>query len=135
SWLPCLWGMSAHEFDEWLAVCRLGHFYGQPALDAAGLPLNPYQPQNPDGFSRQEARLTEKLWCWPEAPEVPPPPAGQQLVQYVAAILKTIPGGPVPADQLIKRLPNFVFDTVQEAWHEAETAGQDLEKLERLHPQ
>jgi hypothetical protein len=135
SWLPCLWGMSADEFDEWATLCRLGHYYAQPALDALGQPVQPYQPQNPDGLSHCERELTQRLWSWPIVPEELSPIAGRALDRYVVDIVDTVPGAAVSAG-LMKRLPKFVFNTVDEAWEKSQrTEDMNLETLERLHPQ
>ena len=96
------------------------------------------------------------LWSWPSAPELETPHEGRTLAQYVAEILETPdegrtlaqyaaeilnlnPGADGPeevAQLIIKRLPKFVFHAVTEAFEESEkTEDQDLEKLERLHPQ
>lgn len=138
AWLPCLWGMSPHEFDEWLAWCRLGSLYAKPALDVVGQPLHSYRPQDPDGLRRCEAKLMQILWCWPIAVELEISDEGRTLHKYVAEILKTIPvdGEPVTVAQVVKRLPRYVFETVDQAFDESiKTENQDLEKLERLHPQ
>jgi len=137
-WLPCLWGMSPFEYDEWLGWCRLGSFYGMPALDSQGHPIRPYRPQNPDGFFECEVKLRQSKWSWPSAPELATPTKGRTLDEYVGEILNTIQGteGRMLPEQVMKRLPMFLFDTVTQAFQETEKVeSQDLEKLERLHPQ
>jgi hypothetical protein len=141
SWLPLLWGMSSVEFDQWLTVCRLGSLHGRPALDAMDQPVEPYAPQNPDGLSKFEGAVLQRLWSWPiaiDAVDALAPIAGRRLQDYVADILKTIPHAGVSASQIMNRLPKFVFDTVDGAWMESTKAeGEDVDsvKLKRLHPQ
>jgi hypothetical protein len=145
SWLPCLWGISTDEFEDWIDICRLGHFHGQPKLDENGEPAKPYEPQDTDGFRAQERRLITSAWCWPASSVEPTPVAGQSLEVRVADILKDDPqAAGVPLDSLMKRLPKFIFDRVTEAWEQAEDLeGEDpdklpasvLQKLRLLRPQ
>jgi hypothetical protein len=160
SWLPCLWGISPPEFGDWVEECQLGQFYAQPALNASGQRVHPYRPQDPDGLWRSQQRLANRRWCWPVAPEEPTPARGHKLKAYVALILKRIvhtaatvaaptqfelfvkhvvdtDGTAALAERLMRRVPKFIIDAAAAAWEESQkpATDQDLEKLQRLHPQ
>jgi hypothetical protein len=138
SWLPCLWGMSIHEYDDWLSWCQMGSFYSQPAIDTQRRPIQPYQPQDAQGFHRREIALTERMWSWPPTVTEAAKLEGRKLEAYVADIMAlrhTAAVARARTARIMKRLPKFIFDTVQEAWDEATRGGTNLDKLQRLHPQ
>lgn len=134
-WLPTLWGMPFHEYDDWLAICRLG------AEAGALIPAEPgastsFALNNPDVFRACENRLMNTEWAWASDPRMlrPAPRPFRELVQSIVDDMDP-DDRPTNFDELLDRLPLFLFNSVNDSWNESnKSQDQDVDLLQRLHP-
>jgi hypothetical protein len=135
-WLPCLWGDTPDKFDWWKENCRIGY----DALTALkGIPRAAFAPEAIEhrlALRTAERNLIEGPWYFPlteldERAVV----RGRTLRAYVEDILNSMELVPKPdVDEILKRVPVYVFSNVAEALKEKKKQDGNERKIALLEP-
>ena len=126
NWLPQLWGMTGEQFLYWQNICQRGCYFS---------PTEEY-PIPSEDFQQCEKELRKYKWSWPTAATSSCIAPRRILSEYVKEILVQIEENPNRTDELMRRIPSYLFKIVETARLAAfsnDDEGSDA--VSRLHPQ